>query len=270
MREENRDDRTGSRDPRHRDRDRNPDPITGEAGSHPVGTGVGSAGGAAAGAAIGAAFGPIGMLVGGTIGAVAGGAAGHEAGEAIDPTIEEAYWRESHDTRPYAKKGSDYTHYAPAYRYGWESRTKQRGRKWDDSLERELGSQWSSYRGDSSLEWNEARHATRDAWDRADRTYRTYETADTNWQKTHSSNPWADATFDYEGDYRPAYRYGTYSRGRFDNRAWDNDLESDLGRDWERHKGSSRLSWEKARDAAKAGWHSVESRLPGDADRDRR
>ena len=49
-------------------RDMNRDPITGEPGSHPVGTGVGSAGAAAIGAALGAPFGPIGMLVGGAIG----------------------------------------------------------------------------------------------------------------------------------------------------------------------------------------------------------
>ncbi|HYC91623.1 MAG TPA: hypothetical protein VEO54_20555 [Thermoanaerobaculia bacterium] len=46
-------------------------PITGEPGSHPVGTGLGAA---AVGAALGAPFGPIGILVGGAIGAVAGGA----------------------------------------------------------------------------------------------------------------------------------------------------------------------------------------------------
>lgn len=269
MREEERNDRN-DRDTRVRGGDRNPDPITGEAGSHPVGTGVGSAGGAAAGAAIGAAFGPIGVLVGGTIGAVAGGAAGHAAGEAIDPTVEDAYWKENYKSRPYVKKDVDYTHYSPAYRYGWESRTKHRDRKWDDSLERDLGSQWNTTRGNSSLEWDDARHATRDAWDRADRTYNTYETGDRNWRSTHSNSPWADKSFDYDNDYKPAYRYGTYSRSRYDNRAWDNDLESDLSRDWDRHKGSSRLTWEKARDAAKAGWHSVERKLPGDADRDGR
>src|SRR6478672_5784033 len=79
-----------------RDRDMNRDPITGEPGSHPVGTGVGAAGGAAAGAAIGAIGGPIGALIGGAIGAVAGGAAGHTAGESIDPTGEEKYWRSQH------------------------------------------------------------------------------------------------------------------------------------------------------------------------------
>ena len=52
-------------------KDENRDPITGEPGSHPLGTGLGSAGGAAAGAAIGAIGGPIGMAVGGVIAIVA-------------------------------------------------------------------------------------------------------------------------------------------------------------------------------------------------------
>ena len=48
------------------------DPITGEPGSHPVGTGVGASGGAMTGAAVGTAVaGPVGTVVGAAIGAVA-------------------------------------------------------------------------------------------------------------------------------------------------------------------------------------------------------
>ncbi len=42
------------------DRDTNPDPLTGEPGAHPVGTGAGTAGGGLTGAAVGAAIaGPV-------------------------------------------------------------------------------------------------------------------------------------------------------------------------------------------------------------------
>ena len=71
--------------------DLNADIITGEPGSHPVGTAIGGLGGAAAGAAIGTLAGPLGTLIGGAIGAIVGGGAGHAAAEAIDPTREEAY-----------------------------------------------------------------------------------------------------------------------------------------------------------------------------------
>src|SRR5512141_1559459 len=149
----------------------NPDPITKEPGSHPVGTGVGSAAGAAAGAAIGALGGPIGMLVGGAIGAVAGGAVGHTAGEAVDPTGEEAYWKSQH-------KAEEWKDYGPAYRYGWESRMRQRDRNWDERLDSDLASGWDKAKGTSSLTWDRARNATHQAWDRTDRTYRAYENTD--------------------------------------------------------------------------------------------
>ena len=149
----------------------NPDPITGEAGSHPVGTGTGAAGGAAAGAAIGTAVGgPVGTLVGGAAGAVVGGLAGHGIAEKIDPTAEESYWRTEFHNRPYSKKGS-YNAYLPAYRYGWESYSTMSDRGWDNA-ESELGKRWPESRGSSTLEWSDAREATRDAWNRMDQNYR--------------------------------------------------------------------------------------------------
>jgi hypothetical protein len=48
--------------------DLNPDPITGEPGSHPIGTGLGAGGGALAGAAIGSVAGPLGTAAGAVIG----------------------------------------------------------------------------------------------------------------------------------------------------------------------------------------------------------
>lgn len=69
----------------------NRDPITGEPGSHPVGTGVGAAaGGVAAGAAVGTVAGPVGTAVGAVVGAVAGGLAGKGVAEKVDPTLPDA------------------------------------------------------------------------------------------------------------------------------------------------------------------------------------
>ena len=66
----------------------NRDPITGEPGAHPVGTGVGAAaGGIAAGAAVGSVAGPVGTVVGAAVGAVAGGLAGKGVAEKVDPTV---------------------------------------------------------------------------------------------------------------------------------------------------------------------------------------
>ena len=90
--------------------DLNADAITGEPGSHPLGTGIGGVGGAAAGAAIGTMAGPLGTLIGGAIGAIVGGGAGHAAAEAIDPTREEAYWRAEYANTDYYNKAVSYTH----------------------------------------------------------------------------------------------------------------------------------------------------------------
>jgi uncharacterized protein YcfJ len=148
--------------------DRNPDPITGAPGSHPVGTGMGAAGAGAAGAAIGAVAGPVGAAVGAVVGAVAGGLAGKGVAEAVNPTAEDAYWRDNYKTRPYVDQATTYDEYAPAYRYGWESRTKYQGRKFDE-VETDLQRDWDRSRGKSNLSWDRARQATRDAWDRVER-----------------------------------------------------------------------------------------------------
>ena len=251
-------------------RDMNRDPISGEPGSHPVGTGVGGAGGAALGAALGAPFGPIGALIGGAIGAVAGGAAGHEVGERIDPTGETEYWKREHQTRPYFDKSRTWDDYEPAYKYGWESRTQHRDRSWDTNLESDLERGWEKAKGKSALAWDKAKDAVRDSWDRTDRTFSTYKKTDEQFRNHYPKSNYFDKSFDYDRDYSPAYRYGTFSRNRYADRAWDTNLENDLSRDWDRFKGSSRLTWDKAKNAARDAWHGVERAMPGDADKDGR
>jgi hypothetical protein len=152
--------------------ERNPDAITGAPGSHPVGTGIGAASAGVAGVAIGTAVGgPVGSLVGGAIGAVvgavAGGLAGKGVAEAIDPTTEDAYWRDNYSSRPYVRSGARYDDYQPAYRYGWESRRAHLGKSFDE-VEPALSQNWNSRREGSPMSWDQARSATRDAWDRCD------------------------------------------------------------------------------------------------------
>jgi len=150
-------------------RDRNEDPITGEPGSHPIGTGVGTAlGGAAAGAAAGLAAGPVGTVAGAVIGGVAGGLAGHAVGEWIDPTAEEAYWRDNYSSQPYIEKGSSFDRYAPAYRYGLTSSERYQGKAFSD-VETDVSTGWTGARGTSDLEWAKARPAVQDAYDRTNK-----------------------------------------------------------------------------------------------------
>jgi hypothetical protein len=153
-----------------KDRDENRDPITGAPGAHPVGTGVGAASGGAAGAAIGTAVGgPIGAGIGIVAGAVIGGLAGKGAAEAIDPTVEDAYWRENYRNRPYVERNTQYDAYRPAYRTGYEGYGRLRGRRYED-VEPELRQDYERAAGTTGLAWDKARHAARDAWDRLDKS----------------------------------------------------------------------------------------------------
>jgi hypothetical protein len=147
--------------------DANRDPITGEPGSHPVGTGVGAAaGGIAAGAAAGTvAAGPIGTLVGAAAGAVAGGLAGKAVAEHFDPTAEDAYWRQNFEREPYFQNGMTYDDYGPAYRLGYESRGRYSGANFDD-IDNDLMRDYENSRGTSRLSWDHAKHAVRAAWNR--------------------------------------------------------------------------------------------------------
>ena len=143
----------------------NRDPLTGAPGAHPVGTAAGAvAGGMAAGAAVGTVAGPVGTAIGAAVGAVVGGLAGKGIAEQIDPTREDAYWRDNYASRPYVSGGS-YDDYGPAYSYGVNSYSKHAGRDFDE-VEPDLSRDWDSARGRSSLSWDRAKHATRDAWNR--------------------------------------------------------------------------------------------------------
>ena len=150
--------------------DLNPDPITGEPGSHPVGTGIGSASAAAAGAAIGAIGGPIGAAVGGVIGAVTGAVIGHNVAEGANPTAERAYWEESYDKEPYYEDGETFTDYDPAYKLGYV-RYSVYGDRTPEEAERELEKEWESSKEDSRLNWDKARLAARAGYERTKRPF---------------------------------------------------------------------------------------------------
>jgi hypothetical protein len=146
---------------------RNEDPITGEPGSHPVGVGVGPAAGATAGGAIGAAGGPVGAAVGAVVGGIAGAAAGKAGGEAVNPTVEDAYWRENHPRQDYASPDDHFDDYGPAYRAGYEGPSRYRTSY--DKAEGEISRNWEKDRGSSRWDWDRAKHAVRAGWHRVER-----------------------------------------------------------------------------------------------------
>jgi hypothetical protein len=68
------------------------------------------------------------------------------------------------------QKDKTFDDYHPAYRYGWESasRPENQGRRFDE-IENDLSRGWQKARGTATHEWNDVKHATRDAYERIHR-----------------------------------------------------------------------------------------------------
>lgn len=148
--------------------DLNRDPLTGTPGAHPLGTGAGAASGGVAGAAVGMAVGgPLGSVIGAAIGAVAGGLSGKGLAEAVNPTAEELYWRETYLREPYYVPGKPYEYYAPGFRAGWEGRVRYDGRTFDEA-ELDLAAEYLRTKSEIDPSWPEVSPAARAAWNRVD------------------------------------------------------------------------------------------------------
>jgi len=119
----------------------NLDPFTGESGAHPIGTAIGAAvggvtgaaGGAAMGEAVGMAAGPAGAIAGAVVGSVVGGLVGSDFAEDINPTAQ---------INPYSSfKGKPINELEP-----------------QPGLE--------AGQADSSVTWDDAKTAVKDAYDK--------------------------------------------------------------------------------------------------------
>ena len=147
--------------------DAHPDPIVDTADAPAVASGTSNAaGGAAAGAVAGTVVaGPVGTVVGAALGAIAGSLTGLSDAEPINPPLEQAYWRTHFANRPYVENGSSFDDYGPAFAYGVSAYAQYAGRSFD-AIETDLSHGWNTARGVSVLDWDHARIATRDAWNR--------------------------------------------------------------------------------------------------------
>ena len=79
---------------------------------------------------------------------------------------EDAYWSHAYRQAPYLRPGRDYEDYAPAYCVGYCGYAQYGGSFAD--AERCLGANWLRIKGDSRLDWDEARLAISAAWQRAE------------------------------------------------------------------------------------------------------
>jgi hypothetical protein len=82
----------------------------------------------------------------------------------IDPEKEAAYWREQHLKQPYAKDYS-YEQFEHAYRTGYNSSVKYRGRNFDE-VEQSVANEYENAKPGAALPWDTVRPAVKSVWER--------------------------------------------------------------------------------------------------------
>ena len=75
---------------------------------------------------------------------------------------------------------------------------------------------------------------------------------DSHWRDRYDREPYYESGMTYD-DYKPSYQLGAEARARNANAKFE-EVEHSLARDYETVKGKSRLGWEKAKRATRAGW----------------
>lgn len=117
-----------------------------------------------------AVAGPVGLAAAAVGGAIIGGYMGKAAGELMDPTSEEAFWRAEHPRQPYGGQ-TNFQDYALAYRTGYEgyvgSANQGKPERSFDEAEADLRARYEA--GGPTIPWEQARTASRAAWDRVHR-----------------------------------------------------------------------------------------------------
>jgi uncharacterized protein (TIGR02284 family) len=84
------------------------------------------------------------------------------------PGEEMLYWKETYTGEPYYEQGRLYEDYSPAYELGWLGYHRYGGDF--EVADRALANDWDMRKGVSDLDWEQARPATRAAWQRAHNT----------------------------------------------------------------------------------------------------
>lgn len=86
----------------------------------------------------------------------------------MDPTVEEAYWKENYSKQEYVDRNAGYATCQPACRTGYEGRGRYPGKRYEE-VEADLQRDYEKARGTTGLSWDKAKNATRDAWNRVEK-----------------------------------------------------------------------------------------------------
>lgn len=103
---------------------------------------------------------------GGSYGSGAPGTSGNNSSNATSWDTQNQYWRSNYSKRPYYNSSVDYSNYEPAYRYGTDLYNQNSGRSYNELNQDQLRNGWNQARGNSSMSWDDAQEATRDAYNR--------------------------------------------------------------------------------------------------------
>ena len=83
------------------------------------------------------------------------------------------------------------------------------------------------------------------------------------WRKEYANRPYFTIGTPYD-QYGPAFQYGWASFANHKGKTFE-DVESQLARDWEDHRGTSKLSWNHAKGATHDAWQRAEKAVSGDS-----
>lgn len=78
------------------------------------------------------------------------------------------------------------------------------------------------------------------------------------WRDNHQNQSYFDSTTTYDS-YAPAYRYGIEAYSTYSGRKFD-EIEAQLAKEWDKARGTSRLTWDTARLAARDAYERLHNR----------
>lgn len=100
----------------------------------------------------------------GTMNGTGASATGNTGAATTDWNTQSTYWRNQYRSRPYYSATRDYSAYEPAYHFGADLSASHPGTRFEDLDQTQLQNDWLRTRGTSTLTWQEAQAAARDAY----------------------------------------------------------------------------------------------------------
>lgn len=87
---------------------------------------------------------------------------------AVNPAVEDEYWRNNYQDEAYYKEQYGFEDYHPAYQLGYQGPLRFHS-TFEDAAP-QFNKEWEAVKGQSRLSWDHARMAIRAAWDKVDPT----------------------------------------------------------------------------------------------------